>query len=206
MIQLDVPDEGSPRHRYEIKNRGHLDSIREGPYITHNVLITHANFLKTTNEDNKLTVYRIFPSGGGYNYIGDIIALVTWYFIVVYVIAVIPIACYCETKLVNIINTIVLCIIMMYHIIAVYGVTKNRKKFRRASYVIEVSANKYMGLQNYFIDVTASNVSEHNFINSTQRQKILLTLSKTHCKSYYSKYTRLVLESSTVPLVLGFDG
>ena len=48
-------------------------------------------------------------------------------------------ACYCENKIVNVTNTIVLCFIMMYHIIAVYGVTKNRKKFRRACYIAEVS-------------------------------------------------------------------
>jgi hypothetical protein len=48
-------------------------------------------------------------------------------------------ACYCENKIVNVTNSIALCFIMMYHIIAVYGVTKNRKKFRRACYIAEVS-------------------------------------------------------------------
>lgn len=62
------------------------------PYITHNVLITHADFLKSTNKDKDLTLYRIFPTGGAYNYIGDVVALLTWYFVVVFIIAAIPVS------------------------------------------------------------------------------------------------------------------
>jgi hypothetical protein len=61
------------------------------PYITHNILISHANFLKTSNKDKELNIYRIFPIGGGYNYIGDIVALIVWYFVVVFIIVSIPV-------------------------------------------------------------------------------------------------------------------
>ncbi|XP_052098458.1 uncharacterized protein LOC127733155 [Mytilus californianus] len=183
MIEFEIEHEERPRHRLEIKKRGHLDNIREGPYITHNVLITHADFLKSTNKDKDLTLYRIFPTGGGYNYIGDIVALVTWYFVVVFIVASIPIACYCENKVINIANAIVLCIILIYHIIALYAVTKNRKKFRRAWFVTETSAEKYMGLQNYFVDVSIDNALELHFVNNGQRQKIITMLSNKQVRS-----------------------
>jgi len=61
------------------------------PYITHNILISHADFLKTSNKDKELNLYRIFPTGGGYNYIGDIVALIVWYFVVVFIIVSIPV-------------------------------------------------------------------------------------------------------------------
>ena len=56
------------------------------PYITHNLLISHGDFLKTSNKDKELNLYRIFPTGGGYNYIGDIVALIVWYFVVIFII------------------------------------------------------------------------------------------------------------------------
>lgn len=183
MIHLEIQDEERPRHRLEVKNRGHLENIREGPYITHNLLISHGDFLKTSNKDKELNLYRIFPTGGGYNYIGDIVALIVWYFVVIFIIVSILLACYCENKIVNVTNSIVLCVIMMYHIIAVYAVIKNRKKFRRACYIAETSADKYMGLQNYFVEVTIDNASEQHFINSSHRQKIITTLSNKKEKS-----------------------
>ena len=54
-------------------------------------MISHANFLKTSNKDKELNIYRIFPIGGGYNYIGDIVALIVWYFVVVFIIVSIPV-------------------------------------------------------------------------------------------------------------------
>ena len=41
MIHLEIQDEERPRHRLEVKNRGHLDNIREGYlYNANNEYIT----------------------------------------------------------------------------------------------------------------------------------------------------------------------
>lgn len=173
-----TPQQNRPRHRLEERNRSFLENLREGPYITHNVLITHAEFLKSANKDAALRVYRIFPTGGGYNYCGDIFALITWYFIVVFIITAIPLACFCENSMLNISNAIILTIILMYHLVAIYGVTKNKKKFRRAAYIAETPADKYLGLQNHFEDVSLDGVLDTSFLNSLQKQKIVTMLSE----------------------------
>lgn len=43
--------------------------------------------------------------------------------------------------------------------------------------LFQTSAEKYMGLQNYFVDVSIDNALELHFVNNGQRQKIITMLS-----------------------------
>lgn len=62
------------------------------PYIVHNVLVNHVEFLKEVNCEDEPRVFRIFPFGGSYRTAGDVIALITWYFMVVYPCVAIPVS------------------------------------------------------------------------------------------------------------------
>lgn len=175
IIDMDTTEihiEERPSHRLEIRDKGPLESVREGPYICHNTLITHTEFLKSTNSIKEPRVYRILPTGGARSNIGDIFALLTWYLLCVYSISAIPIACYCENAVINITNAAILSMLLMYHIIAIYAITKNRKKIRRMLCVAETTAERYQGFQNYFFDVLSDNNEQLTLLNLKQRRKL----------------------------------
>ncbi|XP_069127446.1 uncharacterized protein [Argopecten irradians] len=90
MDTTEIQIEERPNHRLELRDKGPLVSFREGPYICHNTLVTHAGFLKVTNDVKEPRVFRILPVGGAGSNVGDVIALVTWYFLCVYSCCVIP--------------------------------------------------------------------------------------------------------------------
>ncbi|XP_069127441.1 uncharacterized protein [Argopecten irradians] len=182
MDTTEIQIEERPNHRLELRDKGPLVSFREGPYICHNTLVTHAGFLKVTNDVKEPRVFRILPVGGAGSNVGDVIALVTWYFLCVYSCCVIPIACYCENTIINIVNAAILCVLLMYHIIAIYTITKNRKKFRRILYIAETSADRYQGYQNYFFDVRSNNTVQLSFLNLKHRRKLQQEIVKRQGK------------------------
>lgn len=64
------------------------------PYITHNYIASHVQFLKKVNEGRgrKYNLWRIFPLGGRFNSRGDVLALLTWYLMLVYAAVAIPVS------------------------------------------------------------------------------------------------------------------
>ncbi|XP_033737078.1 uncharacterized protein LOC117325187 [Pecten maximus] len=172
MDTTNINLEERPSHRLEVRDRAALVNFREGPYICHNTLVTHAEFLKAANDAKEPRVFRVLPVGGANSNIGDVFALVTWYFLCVYSCCVIPIACYCENTVINIVNTTVSCVLLMYHITAIYAITKNRKKVRRMLCLAETTADRYQGYQNYFFDVRSNNTEQLSFLNLKHRRKL----------------------------------
>ncbi|XP_060065282.1 uncharacterized protein LOC132545604 [Ylistrum balloti] len=172
MDTTNIDLEERPSHRLEIRDKGPLTSFREGPYICHNTLIAHAEFLKAANDVKEPRVFRVLPVGGASSNIGDVFALVTWYFLCVYSCCVIPIACYCENTVINITNAAILCVLLMYHIIAIYTITKNKKKLRRMLFLAETTADRYQGFQNYFFDVRSNSTDQLTFLNLKHRRKL----------------------------------
>ncbi|KAJ8305997.1 hypothetical protein KUTeg_016542 [Tegillarca granosa] len=130
MFTLEISENARPKHRLEVKERGRFENIREGPYIVHNVLVNHVEFLKFVNQENEPRVFRIFPFGGSHRAAGDVIALLTWYFMVVYPCVAIP-----------------------------------------------TTAERYIGLENYFTDITMENKEDLHIVNTHQRQTILKKLN-----------------------------
>lgn len=177
MFTLEISENARPKHRLEVKERGRFENIREGPYIVHNVLVNHVEFLKFVNQENEPRVFRIFPFGGSHRAAGDVIALITWYFMVVYPCVAIPIACYCDNRLVNIGNSVALCVLAMYHLVAIYIIIKNKKKLKRMWYTAITTAERYIGLENYFTDITMENKEDLHIVNTHQRQTILKKLN-----------------------------
>ncbi|XP_048760122.2 uncharacterized protein LOC125669563 isoform X2 [Ostrea edulis] len=171
-----------PSHRLELRVKGVINHIREGPYITHNYLVSHVHFLRKVNEEKGLRVCRVLPFGGSFNIRGDIVALLVWYIMLVYAIVAIPLACYCEETSINICNVIILATMCVYHLIAIYVIFSNVKKLKAMWCTTLTTAEKYHGLQNSFIDVTADNAKEIHCIAASQRQKIVQNITNKNSK------------------------
>lgn len=64
------------------------------PYITHNYIASHVQFLKKVNEGRgrQYNVWRILPVGGKFNSQGDVLALLVWYLMLVYAAVAIPVS------------------------------------------------------------------------------------------------------------------
>ncbi|OWF45976.1 uncharacterized protein LOC110456348 [Mizuhopecten yessoensis] len=164
--------EERPSHRLEVRDKGSLASFREGPFIGHNTLVTHAEFLKVANYNQEPRVFRLLPVGGASNFIGDVFSLIIWYFMCVYSCCVIPIACYCDNTVINIANAAVLCVLLMYYIIGIYTITRNKTKLKRMLCVAETTADRYQGYQNYFFEVGSNNTEQLTFLNMKHRKKL----------------------------------
>lgn len=168
-----------PTHRLELRVRGLVSNIREGPYITHNYIASHVQFLKKVNEGRgrQYNVWRILPVGGKFNSRGDVLALLVWYLMLVYAAVAIPLACFCEVTSINIANLIVLAIMCVYHLTAIYLVISNMKKLKTLWCTTLTTADKYIGLQNYFIDITADNAKEIHCVTASQKTKIVQNMT-----------------------------
>lgn len=64
------------------------------PYITHNYIASHVQFLKKVNEGRgrQYNVWRILPVGGKFNSRGGVLALLVWYLMLVYAAVAIPVS------------------------------------------------------------------------------------------------------------------
>ncbi|XP_061197695.1 uncharacterized protein LOC133205823 [Saccostrea echinata] len=171
-----------PSHRLELRVKGLVNNIREGPYITHNYLASHVRFLKKVNEEESHNVYRVLPFGGSFNSRGDVVALLVWYFMLIYAITAIPLACYCEDLSINICNIIILATMVVYHLTAIRLIFSNVKKLKAMWCTTLTTAEKYLGLQNYFIDVTTDNAKEIHCVATKQRQKIIQKMTNKNSK------------------------
>ncbi|KAK3091795.1 hypothetical protein FSP39_022676 [Pinctada imbricata] len=161
------------RHRMELRERGHLHNIRVGPYNSHNLLVTHAKFLRSTNDDPGPRVYRLFPFGGTFSLAGDIVGLLTWYLLLVYTVVTIPLACYCDVAQLNITNAVILAILCMYHICAIYFVFRNKAKLKKMWFIAKTTAKNYKGWQNSFLNVTPRDTKELQLLGTNQRQEVV---------------------------------
>ncbi|XP_022318427.2 uncharacterized protein LOC111121430 [Crassostrea virginica] len=164
-----------PTHRLELRVRGLISNIREGPYITHNYIVSHVRFLRKVNDEEgrPYNVCRILPVGGTFNTRGDVLALLVWYLMLVYAALAIPLACFCEENSINIANLIVLAIMCVYHLTAIYLIFSNMKKLQALWCTTKTTAEKYIGLQNYFMDITKDNTKEIHCVTPKQRKKIV---------------------------------
>lgn len=71
-----------------------LTLVYFSPYITHNYIASHVQFLKKVNEGRgrQYNVWRILPVGGKFNSRGDVLALLVWYLMLVYAAVAIPVS------------------------------------------------------------------------------------------------------------------
>ncbi|XP_050402657.1 uncharacterized protein LOC126818974 [Patella vulgata] len=159
--------------KLEIKPTSRLVNILYGPFIKHNFLVHCGIILEKENGKfaAKERFWHIFPTGGRYSIIGDAIAFLFWYIFLLYPFVAIAVGCFCRNQ-VNIINAVILCIIMMYHLMTVFQITKNIKKFKRMWYISLIELKTYLGLQNVIYQVGVSDVDSLELIPCDKRKKI----------------------------------
>ena len=62
------------------------------PYVLHNHLIAHNEFLRKENGAEQPRTFRIFPTGGSNSGVGDVVALLAWFCVIIFPCVAIPVS------------------------------------------------------------------------------------------------------------------
>ncbi|ESP05191.1 hypothetical protein LOTGIDRAFT_227866 [Lottia gigantea] len=168
---------------YQIKRGSNLQTKHScriynylnGPYLSHNFLIHCGGYLLEENgiNDSKewKIFWRIFPAGGRYSKVGDVISCAFWYLLIIYPFVTIGTGMYYGNK-VNIINAVILCLMLMYHLVSIFIIIKNTSKLKTMWCISKLNLEKYVGLENAIREVSKETIHNLDLIPFEKRKKI----------------------------------